>query len=593
VLTAAAMPINDNRAMSRRRRISLALTAFVVVAAAVLVVVEVAGGGNRPSVSALSIHAVPDRGGSTVVIRGRDFLACNTSEPLVTFGGNPSSGGFLLGSRWHVVSGSEIVATAPPSYPGRVFVQVHNGCGWSRPGPANTLTFLPNPRQCRVGTCDARVGATAANPLRHTAMGFLNGYVGATPPQAASWMDKLHPRSWRYTVLTPGMRQLVTSTGARTMALLESRWMTCVTCGDVHRPWDSLAALARNYSAQVRAAVASGTAPTYWDIWNEPDGSGTVRQWLSVYLTAYRAIVAAQPDAKVVGPDIAAFSVAPPATLDAPGYRLDLRTFLEFATSHGMRLAAVTYHDEGAPAGGVDLTPADLRAHAAETRQLLDRYPTLESAAVFVDEYGPADAESKPGWLVGMIAALDGSAADEATLTCADVATCQTTIDGLLGPDGTPQMPYWVYSDYAAMSGVRLSVTGAAPNVSVIAARARDGTLRALVGRHDECGRAPRPFIGAAAPPDTCRASTPANATAVSLDLTVELPSHAHALTVSVQRLADGASAPVGRNPVPAPPAATTMTAAASGGLAHIVVPGVRDGDAVSLTARPLTPGKR
>lgn len=557
-----------------------------------------------PIITRVTPSTGPVTGGTAVTIYGSNFLGvANTCgiQQAVYFGADPQYDYPISATRFQTVSNTEIIAIAPPDYGGRVDVQVKNVCGTSRPTASNdsfTYTY-DDAQQCLSETCQLAVdGTNEDGPIGHVAAGFNSGYntdAGhAIPPGVSSMMMALHPRSWRLggSLGPAGLFSLARSSGAQVTNLLETDWLNS---GGTTSPWLELPVFSSFVRQDVQQRERAGTAPDYWDVWNEPGNTGTVSQYLSLYQTAYQAIKAVDINAKVIGPSIGYFLTLPSGNGNDPGGALDLTTFARFAASNNLKFAAISYHDQGeSPPPGIlgvprdNYTPSTLAADVQSLRSLLITYPDLGNPKIFVNEYGPGHAILTPGWMVGSIAALESAHVDGGELTCRSTEDCDLMMDGLFTPTGTPQMPYWVMDDYSNLVGQRLATTSSGTNFSALATRNdANSQLQLMVGRHDACGGPPRPFLHAGLPDMTCPEYQPPVHGPVPLSLSVVEPYQVTRVQVAVSPLPNSAQGPDGANPVALAPSQTTMTLPVVAGTVSIPFSAVHDGDAFTVVIKP------
>lgn len=564
---------------------------------------------TAPSVSSVVPASGSVVGGEQVTINGSGFLGSGNSCAggyHVWFGSDVEHGYALDATSYTVLSDTQIRATVPPNFGGPVNVAVHDTCGNSSLNSGDVFTYTYPSTQCVSGTCSISVGGSSGAGLRHAALGFLDGFnsdagVNITSAEAAL-VRALHPRQWRLgqTSLTApwgGEFALAHSAGAQISLDLTSDWQNWAYNNDnafYKTPYGDLSTYYSFIYNDVQQRVAAGMVPDYFDVWNEPVSGGTVNQWLSVYGTAYRAITAADPSAQVVGPSIAQFQTTSANQPDTAGYDLSLSDFLNWEMSTGYRFAAITWHEDGTtvdaapgsggsgmptepvPGGYRDYwSPAAIGNHVKTAKALLAQYPSLAGTKIFVNEYGPTYAANIPGWMVGDFSALETSGADQGMLTCPTGSGCNNLLDGLLGADGLPQMPYWVMSAYSGMSGTRLSTSTAASNVYTLATQPSGSqTIQALVGRADDCWGGTQ-----------CPQYHSVSASPVTLSLSVKIPWSVSTVNVTVQRLPDSASSDIGLNDVATAPITSTITGVAvKHGTATVNLSSVHDGDAVYLT---------
>lgn len=562
-----------------------------------------------PRVSSVSPDSGSVLGGEHVTIDGSGFIGSRAMcrrDFGVWFGRDLQHGYVIPANSYRVLSDSEISAEVPANLGAPVDVQIHDSCGTSLVTSGSQFDYVYPRTQCLSGTCSLSISSSPMGELRHSALGFLDGFdtdshVLVSPAERALVVG-LHPRQWR--LGQAGLKEpgggvfgLARRSGALVSLDLTSDWEDWAYDFD-RRSYDApYLDLAKYYSfiySDVKSRMAVGQVPDYFDVWNEPDSTGTADQWLSVYGTAYSAVKAADPSARLVGPSIASFLIAPTPHPNRPGYDLSLTDFLNWEMRTGDRFAAISWHEDGTTvsgiAGGLGLpshavpggyrdewSPAAIGSHVLAAKALLARYPRLARTQVFVNEYGPTFAANIPGWLVGDVASLEHSGASQAMLTCPTSTACDDLLDGLLGSDGKPQMPYWVMLAYARMSGTVMQTAASGTNLYTLATRvARNGAVEALIGRADDC------FGGVQCPQFHAPAAPP-----ITLALSVAVPADARSVTVSFERLPDSARNPIGDNDVPEPKVDTLSGVPVRHGFVRLHVPSVGDGDALYVVVTP------
>ena len=484
----------------------MGLVARVLTFALALVVAQIVLAGsaraNAPSVAAISPSHGSVQGGEQVTISGAGFTGQNNSCAsgyVIWFGTDLEHGYAIAAPSYQVVSDSQIRVAVPANFGGPVDVRVHNACGTSPVTGADQFTYDYPSSQCRAGTCTVTVSGTAVGGLGHVADGFLDGLntdAGVTiTPAVKGLVDALHPRQWRFGqdgLSEPGggVFGVARGAGARITLDLTSDWEDWAYSNDRpywQTPYGDLSTYSSFIAGDVRRRIAAGQTPDYYDVWNEPATTGTVNQWLSVYGAAYRAIKSVDPSAAVEGPSIPAFLIASGGQGDVPGYELSLTDFLNWEMSSGARFAALSWHEDGTtvqssplltglplPGGYRDYwSPTAIAAHVAAAKALVARYPALRGTQLFVNEYGPTYAVNIPAWMVGDFSALESSGAGAGMITCASGSACSNLLDGLIGTDGAPQMPYWVMNAYSGMSGTMLSTSSGASNLYTLATQPR------------------------------------------------------------------------------------------------------------------------
>lgn len=524
----------------------------------------------------------------------------------IWFGIDVQHGYAITPRSYRILSDSRISVVTPANFGGTVDVRVYNSCGATPLGAADRYTYTYPASQCLSGTCSLRIGSRHVGYLTHSALGVLDGFntdagVRISSPEV-NLVNALRLRQWRLGqsgLDEPGGGEFGLANTFSSMVSLDlttdwNNWANVHDPAYALKPYGDLSTYYKYVYADVKARIAAGQVPSYFDVWNEPANSGTVNQWLLVYGIAYDAIKAADPSAQVVGPSIAQPLFRSAGQSNTPGYDLSLADFLNYEMYARVRFAAVSYHEDGTtvdpapnsspgpwlpaepvPGGYRDYwSPAAIGDHVRAAKALIASYPALRGTQVFVNEYGPVYANNEPGWMVGDFASLESAGAAEAMLTCPTEAGCDSLLDGLIGTDGSPQMPYWVMMDYSRETGARLQTSASGSNWYTLATHvAGANAIEALIGRADDC------FGG-----DQCPQTHPSTHSAARASLTVAVPWSASYVDVSVQRLSNSARNPIGSNDVATAPASSTATVPVTGGVAHVVVRKVADGDALYVT---------
>jgi hypothetical protein len=519
-------------------------------------------------------------------------LSADPSINRATISWQPPSGG--SGPEWYALGVHEngaqrgaFVCYAPciertinltPGASAWVSVRALNAVGGSTVAKSNTvLVSKPCPLACV--TVDA---TQSAGPALGRARGFLHSIGPKTDPGR---VDALQPEHWRVSGTWNGGAgpAFAAQHGAKVTYVLSGDWHDATTTGQgAAEPWADWDRYTTFITDTMNLVRAQGIAVEYWDIQNEPGGRGyypptiapSADQLLLQFKVAYQAIKAADPNAKVIAPSLIAYA-------DQPGEenaKLDLRTFLDYASGNGLAFDAISFHDNRylnrpdvyAP-DWWGMAPDEVIRSVERLRLLLAERPSLGSPAILVNEYSDPTTTGLPGWSVGRIAALEAADVDQANRTC--WGTCEDGwLDGLLTGDGETTYPnYWVYAYYAQMSGNRAPVTTSNTSVTAFATTGADGTVRVLLGRHQGCN----PGIqGERCPNQPVLADG-------DVTLQVRVPSRAVAL-VTAQAI------PAAAAPLAAPVAKVTLPVSVTvDGVVTVPLRGVGDGDAWQITIDP------
>jgi hypothetical protein len=439
-------------------------------------------------------------------------------------------------------------------------------------------------------------------PISHAASGLLHS-AGRPMPGALSG---LAPASWRL-----GINEIPNSNGfdfipydtakaagARTTVIVSDAWFQTSGCGrpsslcGAKPPWNDLGSYAAWVTSYVRRIEATGRHPDFWEVQNEPDSETipgayltswdaqqvTAQRELAQFDTAYHAIKAADPNAKVMGPSLAVFRTVPIRNY------LDMATFMAYSASHGLVWDAISWHENGGyDAQGPALYPeALIGSHVAAAKALLAAHPTLGQPVIALTELGDPSTRTVPGWVAGNAEAVESLGVGLANRSCFPTVTDPTvvdpcwvqpnTLDSLLRSDGATTAAYWVMSAYASLAGTRVSDTVSDPAFSVLPAIAPHGNFAALIGRHQTCTRLVNP--NCSAPPGV----TPGP---VRTSLSVALPWSGPALVV-VRRIRNTSTELGG------PSLVATVPVGVTGGTVVVSLPSVADGDAFVVDIRRL-----
>ena len=424
-----------------------------------------------------------------------------------------------------------------------------------------------------------------ATPNALVASGFLE-----SAPQPSALVSALKPTVWRVADTREGA--IVSRYASSKTLILSELWRPATSSynsGYAAAPWKDW----NNYRAWVtgvvKAAKVGGWAPQYWDLVNEADlmsnpanpyfapadrSSATPANLLQMILVAYRAVRAADPTAKIVGPSFSEYQ----DSVTAPADRPNMRTFIQFAAANNMKLDAVSWHelnDQFSSYDGVAM-PVVLTEHVERFRRQLAKYPALGNPSVFINEYTQPSTNLLPGWNAGYMGEIDRAPVAQANRTCWD--TCFTpSIDGLLTQtDSTysgTTASYWTYKAYADMRGATEMDAKSSIAWRFSGTATRDDasrTVRVLAGAHWGCAPSVNPSCTNGFDPGAMTAS-------------VDVPyAYGPTAVVDVYKL------PAGVGPVAGPTLLSSVTTNVVGGRVAVWLSGVNDGDAISVI---LTPG--
>jgi hypothetical protein len=228
----------------------------------------------------------------------------------------------------------------------------------------------------------------------------------------------------------------------------------------------------------------------YWDIWNEPNGTGQVifgkqdpavgwQQFLETWKRAVQTIRSINPSEIIVGPSLAGL---------APSYQY-MGSFLTYARDNNVLPDIISWHDH-----------YDIATHVNWVRQTMVLMG-ISARPISINEYTDQLTFTNPGYLVKTIAQLEDADVDSASHThwgdfySTDLWVTDHSMDAILKP-GTfeKRPPWWVYKGYADITGSFASVSGTMLgdyNVPIVYGLAgydeTDNTARVLLGKNEGC----------------------------------------------------------------------------------------------------------
>jgi hypothetical protein len=481
-------------------------------------------------------------------------------------------------------SGQKTFFLVPGQY--AVRAEATNSAGKAAAALSNTFTIA---NTCSGGDVCLHVktsGTQGAEQL--VAQGFLQSVPDSSN---ASLVPNLHPGQWRLNLAS--QVAVVAPYNPVQTQVVSDHWFQDTGYnhgGYAVTPWSDWAKFSTYVGNLVKGANAYNVAPTYWDLFNEPDGVGcgagckyfsvadqatvTTANLLQTMLVEYQAIKAADPTAKVVGPSLLGYH----DVAGENGLPLDMATFVSFAAANGIKLDAISWH-ENSDFGyrsdwGPSSIPFNIPEHVARARQLLAQNPAVGNPVILINEYGTPQTHTLPAWQLGTFGALERAGVGGASRSCWGDCN-QPSLDGLLGwtgKDWSGTLPaYWMAKAYADMaSGTKVATDSTASwRLDALSVRQdSSSTVRVLFGQHWSCDKAANGW---------CQSSAvvPAAATVVTIDWPYATP----AATVTVNRIA------AGPNPISSPTVVSSSRAVVNQGKLVVSVPAAADGDGYSIVA--------
>ncbi len=476
----------------------------------------------------------------------------------------------------HIVEPDTYMIPVPPGV-WMVRATPENKAGFGT-GVNSPFVTVRNP--CPAAVLCARVSPSPfPSVVRLAAQGMAHGGVQNSPV-----MQWLSLQAWRFAGSqsdSPARALHVSRT-----QVLSDLWLQAtapLNGGYAQTPWSNWASWSTFVWKTVKNAVQGGWSPDYWDIWNEPNGKccpmfrptdqGTVSvaRWLQAYEIAWKAIRAADPSAKVVGPTLSALQWAPGSPDE-----FDLNTFLFYSAANGLHWDAVSWHESTVAPSPGDMMPfvTNIDRHLWMARAVMAHYPGIvTNNTIFINEYGGHAQHVLPGWEVGYFRALEDGGVAQGNRACWGSAECGTGLDGLADTTGHVSASWWAAELYEEMAfATRMNVVSTSSwQFDGLATRDdATATVRVLLGRHWSCNRTVNPLC-----PD--RYDVPP----ASASITVAWPYGTAPVSVSMSRL------PAGTGGLPSPVAVGSSTLPPVNGILTIFVPAVNDGDALSVVAHP------
>jgi hypothetical protein len=486
-------------------------------------------------------------------------------------------------------AGSKTIPVVPGQYAVLAFAE--NSSGYSGAAGAGWLT-VANPCSEADACVHVRTGTTlGAESL--VAQGFLHSemnWPGATVDPTLT--SALHPTQWRLgNSAESGVVQAFNPVQTQDIS---SHWFdnTAPTNGGhALTPWSDWSRFSSYVTNLVRTAEAGGWAPTYWDLFNEPDNltcgaacsylstadqaTVTTANLLQMFSVEYQAVKAADSKAKVVTPTLTLYN-------DVPGQAnlaIDMATFVAYAAANGIRPDAISWHentDSSSPGDwGPSSFPFNVADHVARARHLVAANPAIGAPVILINEYGTPQTHTLPSWQTGMISALERAGVAGANRSCWN--DCWNPgLDGLLAQTGstwTGTLPqYWAAKAYADMSGGTRVATDSTYTWRLDGLSVRqDGssTVRVLLGQHWGCDQ-----------PNNGWCQNTYAVPAISTLVTIDWPYSSPAAAVTVGRI------PAGQTPISGPVVVVSSArTAVNGGQLSVTIPQAADGDAYTIVA--------
>lgn len=296
---------------------------------------------------------------------------------------------------------------------------------------------------------------------------LLDSPTGSTQSVTGHFVD------WRY---ADAMIEAVSRAGAKPMMHFATMPTALSAPENARLPRDP-----RQWSAFVEAVVrrynvGQKRGILYWEFSNRPNvGRFTVEEWLRVYEPFARAVLAADPNARVGGPALAGF--------DAEW----LKALADHCAQSGVPLHFLTWHAYGQP-------PAECARQVVAMRDYLRRHPSLKDVELIIGEWNARPNRSPEH--DGLVAAMHALSMAEQLIGVAPVKALFYQVKegqdfrkrdarftgrwGLLTHDNRPKAVYNAFQMLSRLAGARLPASSEETSIHALASRSGD-SVRILV----------------------------------------------------------------------------------------------------------------
>jgi|GEM_PF-4731036 len=189
-----------------------------------------------------------------------------------------------------------------------------------------------------------------------------------------------------------------------------------------------------------------------WEVWNEPDQPRYWKrswdQFLKVYKHSVDLIRSNNPNSLITGPS---FSVLT---------EKKMRSFLEFAKKNNVLPDILNWHE-------LSNSPEDIIYNVNMVKKLLKNY-RISIDRIMIPEIINPNFQFSPGLAVSYIVNIHAAGVEAAAKSCwseaesySSISNCfNDSLNGLLDPvNGKPRAIWWVFAEYAKMSGSIIPLT--------------------------------------------------------------------------------------------------------------------------------------
>jgi hypothetical protein len=465
-----------------------------------------------------------------------------------------------------------------------------NTVGTGSPGGTGAVTLI---NLCPVGACVALDATQSVGTADQADAGILNsvypvGDVGADLAALKTPMYRSAPSPSGSGTFDWSDWNVAVGAGAKTILILSNEYSAAYPGGPPPTPWSDWTAYNEEITTLVTQLSQSGEPIDYWEVYNEPGGddgyysaagyaSETPAELLDQFLYTYQDIRAVVPNAAIIGPSLEHWSDYP-GQYGTSDNAFDMDTFLNFAATNDLQLAAISWHeidDTLGPTPEEDVNvPADIEDHVSDARRLIASLPALGHPKIFIDEYELPELVGIPGWDVSYLSALTEAGVDQAGLACWGSACGNPDLDGLIINGTQTTATYDERLVYASMSGNMIATDSSSDFVTALGSyNSTTGSLTALIGRGQGCAQNA-----------TCAAESPTSVDepSIGVDVTVTVPWTSGTANIALTDF-EGQTAVPPSTPSPVNSVVPVVPNASGGGTVTISVPSFADGDAYGL----------
>ncbi len=332
------------------------------------------------------------------------------------------------------------------------------------------LSFNLNSQELIEINCDSVSGN-----FKHL-HGFLHGEVNLqSKPKGIQLIQDANFKFWRNSNSFDN-QVLADSLGFKTTLVISDLYADDQGGYSNAQPWTNFPQYESFLSTLFLSAIGNNIAPTFWDVWNEPQSTefwtGNFSQLIQTYVSTSKVRDSVDSTMQLVGPSIVSYD------------EQFITYFLDSLFAEGITLDAVSWHEFG--------LPDSLSLHVSQFKKLLQNNPQWGNPEIHINEYSARQTNQIPAWKVGWFYHLEKSKVDWANNACWDDMNdsinqwnnCIWGMNGVLSYDEETPLPiYWAHKAYGNMQGNKVLSTGS--DVKTVALASIDNqSIKILTGRY-------------------------------------------------------------------------------------------------------------